>query len=153
MTMVFCSSPPPVSLSLSFLSLSLSLHTLSIPLSHYSPSLSFFPPFASQKIDGAVKMTSAVGREGGRDRGRRGALPSRPPLHRLCEPRFPFKALGIQSKKAPSIGARSGAPSTGCLEVNLFFDTPLSLAWVDRSSSYFTCWTSKGLGLIWCIEL
>ena len=63
----FSAHPPLQSLSLSpfFLSLSLSLHTLSIPLSHYSPSLSFFPPFASQKIDGAVKMTSAVGREGG----------------------------------------------------------------------------------------
>ena len=32
--------------------------------------------------------------------------------------------------------------------------TPLfSLAWVSRSGSYSTCWTSDVLGFVWCIKL
>ena len=34
-----------------------------------------------------------------------------------------------------------------------FSTCPLSLASLVRSDSYFTCWTSRGLGLIFCIEL
>ena len=42
---------------------------------------------------------------------------------------------------------------TGWTEDRYDFDTPLSLAWVERSGSYLRCLNYKVLGFVWCVKL